>query len=110
MLTVINTKFFNKFGKDHAPSTVRKFNGVIRQCVKNAIIDGLINKDFTAGIKLGENDDKTLHVEYLNVAEIVKLIQYLKNGRQARYTSRYMCIDCNLHWNASGRNYGAYME
>ncbi len=84
--------FLNKFGKDHAPSTVRKFNGVIRQCVKNAIIDGLINKDFTAGVKLGGNDDKTLHVEYLNVAEIVKLIQYLKNGRQTRYTSRYMIL------------------
>lgn len=84
--------FLNKFGKDHAPSTVRKFNGVIRQCVKNAIIDGLINKDFTDGIKLGGNDDKTLHVKCLNVAEIVKLIQYLKNGRQTRYTSCYMIL------------------
>lgn len=84
--------FLNKFGKGHAPSTVRKFNGVIRQCVKNAIIDGLIVKDFTAGVKLGGNDSKSLHVEYLNVAEIQKLVHYLKACRQARYTGRYMIL------------------
>ncbi|WP_251547927.1 site-specific integrase [Limosilactobacillus caecicola] len=84
--------FLNAFGKNHAPSTVRKFNGVVRECVKNAIVDNLINKDFTIGVKLGGDESRSLHVEYLNIAEINTLVKYLKNGRQPRYTSRYMIL------------------
>lgn len=85
-------RFINQFGKTHAPSTVRKMNGAIRECVKSAIIDNIIVKDFTQHIKISGNDDMSLHVEYLSIEEINQLVSALLDGIQSRYTSRYMIL------------------
>lgn len=44
--------FINYFGKNHAKHTVQKLNIIIRSCVKNAIYDDVIRKDFTRRIQL----------------------------------------------------------
>lgn len=38
--------FLNEYAKDYSPASLKKTNGIIRQCVKSAILDGLIIKGF----------------------------------------------------------------
>lgn len=85
--------FINKYSKDHSPASVRKTNNIIRQCVRSAILDGIIIRDFTQNITLTGNKDKELHVDYLNMKEIKKLLHEAKktSGHQL-YTSRYMIV------------------
>lgn len=85
-------KFINSIGENHAPSTVRKMNAVVRECVKSAIVDGVITKNFSERIKLGGDEDRALHVEYLSIAEIKPLVSYLEQGLKPGYTSRYMIL------------------
>ena len=37
-------KFLNRFGEGHADETVRKVNGCLSQCLKDAVYDGHIKK------------------------------------------------------------------
>lgn len=84
--------FISKYGADHAPSTVQKVNGFIRACVRSAILDDYLIKDFTQGVELVANKDKILRVQYLNIAEIKQLIKYLTKHLNPRYTSAYMIL------------------
>jgi integrase len=84
--------FINGYGKNHAKDTVRKTNNIIRACVKAAMIDEIIRKDFTQGIELVYDEKRTLKVEYLSVAEINKLIKDIEDGLDTQYTSRYMIL------------------
>ena len=64
---------------------------MIRSCVRSAILDGYLIKDFTQNITLTSDPSRTVKVEYLNVKEIKALVNEIKvhdNGR--RYTSKYM--------------------
>lgn len=85
-------KFINHFGKTHAKHTVQKANMIIRSCVKNAIYDDIIRKDFTHGVQLTYDPKRTRQVEYPSVQEIKKIILTCKSNLQPRYTSRYMIL------------------
>ena len=80
----------NQFGATHAPDTVKKTNSIIRACVKSAIMDDLISKDFTQNIELIWNEDKIRKVDYLNVNELQQVSQYINTHLNPRYTSYYM--------------------
>lgn len=84
--------FINHFGANHAPSTVQKINGFIRACVKSAILDDYLIKDFTQNVELVANKDRIKKVEYLNLAEIKKLRLWLTKNLNPDYTSRYMIL------------------
>ncbi|WP_165844397.1 tyrosine-type recombinase/integrase [Limosilactobacillus fermentum] len=84
--------FINHFGADHAPSTVQKINGFIRACVKSAILDDYLLKDFTQGVSLTSNKEKIKNVEYLNLEEIQKLTKWLAANLNPNFTSRYMIL------------------
>lgn len=85
-------KFLNQYGEDHAPKTVKKLNSCIRSCVKSAIVDDYLLKDFTQGVAAVGNDEKTLKVEYLNLDEIKQLIGATKEKLDWRYPSRFMIL------------------
>lgn len=85
-------RFINDYGSDHAPETVKKVNTIIRACVKSAILDGIIQKDFTSQVNLVANKGNEMHVEYLSLAEIRKLRQAVLTGRSRHFTSRYMIL------------------
>lgn len=85
-------KFITFYGSDHAKDTVQKLNSIVRACVKSAIFDNLLTKDFTQNIELSWNKDRQIKVEYLSIAEINKLVSELENGRQRHFTSRYMIL------------------
>ena len=39
-----NIKILNRFGEGHADETVRKVNGCLSQCLKDAVYDGHIKR------------------------------------------------------------------
>lgn len=86
--------FINEYAKEYSLASVKKANGIIRQCIKSAILDGLIIRDFTQNITLNGNKDKEVHVDYLNTAEIKSLLAEAKTARRRYhlYTSRYMIV------------------
>lgn len=87
--------FMNQFGKTHAKETVQKTNSIIRACVKDAILDGVIAKDFTQRVELIWSSDG-IKVKYLNVQQIKQLVDSLKDGITPRMVSRYMIITAIL--------------
>lgn len=84
--------FMNQFGKNHAKETVQKTNSIIRACVKDAILDGIISSDFTQRIELIWDKNKTVKVKYLSINQINELVTSLENGLRPAYLSRYMIL------------------
>lgn len=58
-------EFLNVYGRQHAKSTVSKYNSLYHACVKEAIYDGDIHKDFITNVDLVFDKKKTRQVEYL---------------------------------------------
>lgn len=86
-------EFINSYGSNHAISSVKKLNSIIRSCVKSAILDDYLTKDFTQRVTLTADKSKTLEVQYPNVNEIKRILNQTINGMtDRRYTSRYMII------------------
>lgn len=85
-------QFMNQFGKDHAKETVHKVNTIIRACVKDAILDGYIARDFTQRVELTWDNQRTVKVHYLSIEQINELVKSLEDGIQPRYVSRYMIL------------------
>lgn len=87
-------EFINNYGSNHAPDTVKKVNSIIRACVKSAILDGYLVKDFTQQVSLTSNPSKVLKVDYLSINEIKKLRSAVVQGIKNRpgFTSRYMIL------------------
>lgn len=84
--------FLNDYGSGHAPKTVKKLNSCIRACVKSAILDDYLIKDFTQGVAAIGDESKMLKVDYLNVDEIKQLINEAKKKLDWRYPSRFMIL------------------
>lgn len=72
-------QFINDFGKNHAKGTVERLHAQIKSCVKSALADGIITKDFTYGIKSSYNDSLTHHVEYLSINELKRLTKVVSD-------------------------------
>lgn len=85
-------KFMNNFGKKHAKETVQKTNSIIRACVKDAILDGIITRDFTQRIELTWDKSRTVKVKYLSIEQINSLVNSLKSDIKSTYISRYMIL------------------
>lgn len=84
-------QFINEYGATHASHTVKMVNGIVRACVRSAILDDYLIKDFTQGVELISNPDKTLKVEYLSKKEIEALLKAaVENDDKSMYASRYM--------------------
>lgn len=85
-------KFIAEFGKDHAKSTVSKFNSLYHACVKDAMYDGDVTKDFIAGTDIVYNRKKTRKIDYLNIEETKKLTNYLTDTLNHNFTAKYMIL------------------
>ena len=85
-------RFINWYGNDHAPQSVKKLNSLCRASVRSAVNDGIIAKNFTEDVNLVWNEKKKYKVKYLSIEETQKLIKALLNGRDPRYTARYMIL------------------
>lgn len=85
-------KFINIFGKTHAKSTVSKFNSLIHACIKDALYDGLIAKDFVHGVSLVFNKRNTRQIDYLSIDELMALTDYILKTLNHNFTSKYMIL------------------
>lgn len=85
-------KFINEYGQTHAKSTVVKLNSLVRSCVKDAMYDGFVKKDFTHGVSLSFDEKRTRNIEYLNVNETKALLEFVKNTANPHFTAKYMII------------------
>lgn len=84
--------FINEFGQSHAQITVKKLNNHIRACVKYAIEDGLIQRDFTKGVQLSFNPKNTRQLTYLEDYQLKQLLHHLLKIRNSNYSGVYMII------------------
>lgn len=85
-------KFIAEFGKTHAKSTVSKFNSLYHACIKDAMYDGDVTKDFIAGTDIVYNRSKTRAISYLNINETKKLTNHLITSRNPNFTAKYMIL------------------
>lgn len=85
-------RFINRYGANHAKDTVYKVNSILRACVKSALLDELLTKDFTEGIELVYNVDNNVNVEYLEANELKALTKATVDKLDPRYTSYYMIL------------------
>jgi len=68
-------KFINEFGKGRAKETVSKVNTHIRECVLDAIDEGIIHVNFTRKVKIYYTTEaKTKNEKHLNYKDSQKLI------------------------------------
>lgn len=84
--------FIKKYGTGRSKSTVSKMNSLFHACVKDAVYDGLIKRDFIDNVSLVYDRTKTRKIEYLNEAETKTLLSYLIETRNPHFTSKYMLI------------------
>lgn len=85
-------KFLNEYGLSRSKETTAKVNMHTHAAVKVAMYDGIVKKDFITHTTLIFDKEKTQKIEYLNIAEMTKLVNHLTNLLDPRYTSKYMII------------------
>lgn len=84
--------FITNYGKHHAKSTVSKYNSLIHACVKDAIYDGVIAKDFVQNTNIVFSRKKTRIIDYLNIDEMNHLVNYILKTKNSNFTSKYMIL------------------
>lgn len=84
--------FLNDFGNNHSKATTSKVNTYIKTCVKSALADGVIHKDFTANTELVWNNNGVKKIQYLNISELNQLTKELEENLSPYFTIRYMIL------------------
>lgn len=82
----------NAYGANHSKGTVQRFDMFVKSCVRSAIADGIITRDFTYGAKLPFDESKSRHVEYLSVAELKQLVKTLENDLPCENIAVYVIL------------------
>ncbi|MDK1720188.1 tyrosine-type recombinase/integrase [Dellaglioa algida] len=88
--------FINEYGKTHSKASVKKINGHIGSCIKNAIDDDIIRKNFTSNVVLTFDSSRTRKVTYLDAKQSKKLLKHL-NETLDDYPLYNMMIIVALH-------------
>ena len=83
-------QFLNRIGQKYAKNTMHLFASSIRECVRSAIADDVIVKDFTQRTEAVYNRDRGLSVDYLTVEEIKKLVETIKNSLNPQHPIPYV--------------------
>lgn len=84
--------FINSFGAGHSKETVSKVNSGIKACLKEAVFEGVIPRNFAENIELVWNEEKTRKVEYLSIKELNTLTEYVKKNLRPAFPARYMIL------------------
>ena len=67
----------NTLGKKKTKETLKKFNGHIRACVRDAIDEGIIRVDFTRNVTINGLEGKKKSEKYLNYDDAQKLLEMI---------------------------------
>lgn len=79
----------DEYAKKHVKHTVRRFNGIIRHCIKDALEDRVIYRDFTRDVVIQGAASKSSDLKYLEKKESSKLKRYCKNNASMKSISYY---------------------
>lgn len=85
-------EFLSTYGKNHAQATVKKCNSLYHACVKNALYEGAIKRDFIDQTTVVYDENRTRKIEYLNIDEVKQLTDHLLENLNPNYTSKYMLL------------------
>lgn len=85
-------QFLTDYGSKHSKATIGKINLLTHACVKSAIYDEVIKKDFILNTTMVFDPKLTQKIEYLNISDLQKLINYLKSTLNPHFTSKYMIL------------------
>ena len=85
-------QFLNQIGQKYAKSTMQLITVTIKSCVKSAVVDEVITKDFTQRTEAVYNRDRGLSVDYLTVEEIKRLVETIKNSLNPKHPIPYMIL------------------
>ncbi|MCH3904139.1 MAG: site-specific integrase [Lactobacillus sp.] len=86
-------KFINHAGKTRAKQTVELLNRQCRACVRNAVADGIIPRDFTYGVQISGSTAHTRidKVQMPSAEQIKKLLNYtIEKCSQPKVVSPYV--------------------
>lgn len=81
-------KFLNELGENHTRGVVSSYTSKYIACVKSALADEIISKDFTLQTEKTWKDKE--EVEYLELDELKQLIEYVESKLNGRYLSYYV--------------------
>lgn len=81
-------KFLNELGKNHTRAVVTLYTSAYKACVKSALADEVISKNFTLQTEKTWKDSK--EVEYLELDELKRLTEYIESKLDGHYLSYYV--------------------
>jgi len=86
--------FINRYGANHAKWTIKKINAQIRACIKKAVYDGNLHRDFTQEVKLIYDKSRTREVVWLDAEQTKTVIADINQSliSSKRSVSRYMVL------------------
>lgn len=85
-------QFLNSYGATHSKTTVQQLHSMIKACVRSALLDEVIKKDFTKGTEIIFNPDNERTIDYLEYDELVKLTKKVASKLNPNFTSRYIIL------------------
>lgn len=88
--------FINERGKGHGKDVVQKTHTHVSACVKNALADGLIAKDFTFNVELRFDNESNTNIKVWNETESKLLIEHFKSHQTDVNTMLYLAITTGL--------------
>lgn len=90
--TTTYQQFLNELGKTYYQNTIKVLHHRLRSCVKHAVADGIINRNFTdLAVINATNKAKPISEKFLQRDEYLNLISYLKqNITKPRHLQLYL--------------------
>ena len=85
-------QFLNDYGKDHSLGTMKEMTSKIKACVRSAIADGIITKDFTYNANITYDKSLTRNPEYLSINELKQLISALNDDLKPDNVKPYIVL------------------
>lgn len=84
-------KFLNEFGEGRADETVRKVNGCLSQCLKDAVYDDYLKKDPTYNVDIkGTKKSKDESAKFMTIKNYLAMLDYFKTRDEMSYIFLYI--------------------
>ena len=85
-------EFIRNIGQTRSKETMAKLCSQYHACIKNAIYDGIITKDFAYNVTMVYDKNRTRKIQYLNEKQLKQLSAYLLKTRRPKFTGKYMIL------------------
>ncbi|UXV31924.1 tyrosine-type recombinase/integrase [Mammaliicoccus sciuri] len=84
-------KFLNEYGDGRTSETVRKVNGCLAPCFRDAIYDGYLKKDPTYKVVIkGTKKAKSEETKFMTISEYESMLKYFKTQDEQIYIFLYL--------------------